>query len=77
MNFIGVTRLLLFYGLDCGGPAAMFSSTLITVVGVAITAAVLAEICSALPLSGSIYVWASEAAGRRWGRLVGFVVGWW
>ncbi|WVQ84968.1 hypothetical protein IAT38_007132 [Cryptococcus sp. DSM 104549] len=77
MNFVGVTRMLLYIGLACGGPAAMFSSTVITVFGVTVTAAVLAEICSALPLSGSIYVWASEAAGKRWGRLAGFVVGWW
>ncbi|KAJ9095072.1 hypothetical protein QFC20_006760 [Naganishia adeliensis] len=48
----------------------------------AITAAVLAEICaaslqSALPLSGSIYIWAAEAAGPKHARLVGFVVAWW
>lgn len=43
----------------------------------AVTAAVLAEICSAIPLSGSIYIWASEAAGRKHGRLVGFIVSFW
>lgn len=42
-----------------------------------ITAAVIAEICSSLPLSGSIYLWAAEAGGPRWGRLFGFVVAWW
>jgi len=42
-----------------------------------ITAAVLAEICSALPLSGSIYVWAAESAGARFARFFGFVVAWW
>ncbi|KAI5449189.1 hypothetical protein NCC49_005226 [Naganishia albida] len=42
-----------------------------------ITAAVLAEICSALPLSGSIYIWAAAAAGPKYARLVGFVVAWW
>lgn len=77
MNFMGVTRTLLYVGLACGGPAAMFSSSIVTIVGVTATAAVLGEICSALPINGSIYVWASEAAGRKWGRLVGFVVGWW
>ncbi|KAL7420601.1 hypothetical protein Q5752_004552 [Cryptotrichosporon argae] len=76
MNFIGVTRTLFYIGMDAGGPAAMWSSSVIVIVGVTITATVLAEICSALPLSGSIYVWASEAAGRQYGRLVGFVVGW-
>ncbi|EKM59529.1 uncharacterized protein PHACADRAFT_250094 [Phanerochaete carnosa HHB-10118-sp] len=42
-----------------------------------ITAAVLAEICSALPLSGSIYIWAAESAGAKYSRLFGFVVAWW
>lgn len=42
-----------------------------------ITAAVLAEICSALPAAGSIYFWAAEAGGRRYGRLFGFIVAWW
>lgn len=42
-----------------------------------ITAAVIAEICSSLPLAGSIYLWAAEAGGPRFGRFFGFVVAWW
>ena len=42
-----------------------------------ITAAVLAEICSALPAAGSIYFWAAESGGRKYGRLFGFIVAWW
>lgn len=42
-----------------------------------ITAVVMAEICSALPLSGSIYVWSAESAGPKYGRFFGFVVAWW
>jgi translation initiation factor 5B len=42
-----------------------------------ITAAVLAEICSALPLSGSIYIWAAESAGPKNARFFGFIVAWW
>lgn len=42
-----------------------------------ITAAVLAEICSALPLSGSIYIWAAESAGPKYARFFGFIVAWW
>ncbi|KAH9483006.1 putative amino-acid permease [Psilocybe cubensis] len=42
-----------------------------------ITAAVLAEICSALPLSGSIYIWAAESAGPKYARFFGFTVAWW
>jgi translation initiation factor 5B len=44
---------------------------------VLITAAVLAEICSALPLSGSIYIWAAEAAGPKYARFFGFIVACW
>lgn len=53
------------------------SSYLITIVFMLITAAVLAEICSALPLSGSIYIWAAESAGPKYARFFGFVVAWW
>jgi translation initiation factor 5B len=42
-----------------------------------ITAAVLAEICSALPLSGSIYIWAAASAGPKYARLFAFIVAWW
>ena len=38
------------------------------------SAACLAEICSSIPLSGSIYVWAAEAGGKKYGRFFGFVV---
>lgn len=50
---------------------------MITCFFVFITAAVLAEICSALPAAGSIYFWAAESGGRRFGRLFGFLVAWW
>src|SRR5579863_9759604 len=53
------------------------SSYLITMVFMFITAFVLAEICSALPLSGSIYIWAAESAGPKYARFFGFVVAWW
>ena len=53
------------------------TSFLVTMVFTFISAAVVAEICSSLPLSGSIYLWAAEAGGPRWGRLFGFVVAWW
>lgn len=42
-----------------------------------ITAAILAEVCSALPLSGSIYIWAAESAGPKYARFFGFTVAWW
>ncbi|KAH7105295.1 gamma-aminobutyric acid transporter [Auriculariales sp. MPI-PUGE-AT-0066] len=77
LNFLGGVRSYLFIGLQAGGPAAIWSNYLITIVFMLMAAAVLAEICSALPLSGSIYIWAAESAGRKHARLVGFIVAWW
>ncbi|KAL5508585.1 hypothetical protein ACEPAH_6204 [Sanghuangporus vaninii] len=79
LNFIGGVRYStgFFLGLLAGGPAAIWSSYVITIVFMWITAAVLAEICSALPLSGSIYIWAAESAGPKHARLFGFIVAWW
>lgn len=37
----------------------------------------MAETCSALPAAGSIYLWAAESGGRRYGRLFAFLVAWW
>ncbi|KIM74797.1 hypothetical protein PILCRDRAFT_827856 [Piloderma croceum F 1598] len=78
VNSIGAVRSTFFLGLLAGGPAAMWSSYIITAIFMLMTAAVLAEICSALPLSGSIYIWAAESAGRpEYARFFGFVVAWW
>ncbi|KAI4294277.1 hypothetical protein K525DRAFT_363852 [Schizophyllum commune Loenen D] len=77
LNFIGGVRGALFLGLLAGGPAAVWSTYIIAIVCMTITAAVLAEICSALPLSGSIYIWAAESAGPKYARFFGFVVAWW
>ncbi|KAF5390428.1 hypothetical protein D9757_005219 [Collybiopsis confluens] len=77
LNFIGGVRSAIFLGLLAGGPAAIWSSYVITIIFMMITAAVLAEICSALPLSGSIYIWAAESAGPKYARFFGFIVAWW
>lgn len=53
------------------------SSYIISMIFMFITAAVMAEICSALPLSGSIYIWSAESAGPKYGRFFGFIVAWW
>lgn len=50
---------------------------MVTMVFTFITAAVIAEVCSASPAAGSIYLWAAEAGGPRFGRLLGFIVAWW
>ncbi|EEQ28870.1 amino acid permease [Microsporum canis CBS 113480] len=60
-----------------GGNLAYWTNYLITAVFTGITASVIAEICSALPSAGSIYLWAAEAGGPKYGRLLGFVVAWW
>jgi amino acid transporter len=49
----------------------------VTCVFTFITAAVIAEACSASPTSGSIYLWAAEAGGKRFGCFFGFIVAWW
>ncbi|EME47537.1 hypothetical protein DOTSEDRAFT_69477 [Dothistroma septosporum NZE10] len=74
---VGGVRTTFTIGVGAGGPAAYWSSYVVTCFFVMITAAVLAEICSALPAAGSIYFWAAESGGRRYGRLFGFVVAWW
>ncbi|KAK5172668.1 uncharacterized protein LTR77_002788 [Saxophila tyrrhenica] len=74
---VGGIRTTFTIGVGAGGPAAYWSSYVVTCVFVTITAAVLAEICSALPAAGSIYFWAAEAGGRKYGRLFGFIVAWW
>ncbi|KAI5477323.1 amino acid transmembrane transporter [Pseudohyphozyma bogoriensis] len=74
---VGGARILYSVGIYSGGPAALWSSMLITLVLMTITAASLAEICSSIPLSGSIYVWAAEAGGKKYGRFFGFVVAFW
>ncbi|KEI37553.1 uncharacterized protein L969DRAFT_52636, partial [Mixia osmundae IAM 14324] len=53
------------------------SGFLLTVPLMCITAAVLAEVCSAVPLSGSIYIWAADAGGPKYGRLFGFITAFW
>ncbi|KAJ3500376.1 hypothetical protein NLJ89_g9825 [Agrocybe chaxingu] len=68
LNFIGGVRSAMFLGLWAGGPAAIWQ---------VMNSAVLAEICSALPLSGSIYIWAAESAGPKYARFFGFIVAWW
>ncbi|KAH8672482.1 amino acid permease [Ilyonectria robusta] len=77
LYFIGGVRVTFSTGIAAGGNLAYWTSFLVTCVFTFITAAVIAEICSSLPLAGSIYLWAAEAGGPRFGRLFGFVVAWW
>ncbi|KAJ2983437.1 hypothetical protein NQ176_g685 [Zarea fungicola] len=77
LYFIGGVRVTFSTGIAAGGNLAYWTSFIVTCVFTFITAAVIAEICSSLPLAGSIYLWAAEAGGPRYGRLFGYVVAWW
>ncbi|KAI0057771.1 amino acid transporter [Artomyces pyxidatus] len=77
LNFMASIRTIMFLGLLAGGPQAVWSTFLISVTFSVITAFVIAEVCSALPLSGSIYIWAAESAGPKYARFVGFMVACW
>ncbi|RAH49254.1 putative amino acid permease [Aspergillus brunneoviolaceus CBS 621.78] len=77
LYFVGGVRVTFSTGIAAGGNLAYWTSYLVTMVFTYITAAVIAEVCSASPSAGSIYLWAAEAGGPRFGRLLGFVVAWW
>jgi Amino acid permease. len=77
LYFVGGVRVTFSTGIAAGGNLAYWTSYLVTMVFTFITAAVIAEVCSASPSSGSIYLWAAEAGGPRFGRLLGFIVAWW
>ncbi|KOS48432.1 hypothetical protein ACN38_g580 [Penicillium nordicum] len=64
-------------GIAAGVPLAYWTTYIVTCVFTFITAAVIAEACSASPSAGSICLWAAEAGGKRFGRLFGFIVAWW
>ncbi|KAL4959812.1 putative amino acid permease [Aspergillus stella-maris] len=77
LYFIGGVRVTYSTGIAAGGNLAYWTSYLVTLVFTYITAAVIAEVCSASPSAGSIYLWAAEAGGPKFGRLLGFIVAWW
>lgn len=77
LYFVGGVRVTFSTGIAAGGNLAYWTSYLVTMVFTYITAAVVAEVCSASPSAGSIYLWAAEAGGPRFGRLFGFIVAWW
>ncbi|TVY17306.1 Thiamine transporter thi9, partial [Lachnellula arida] len=77
LYFVGGVRVTFSTGIAAGGNLAYWTSYIITCVFTFITAAVIAEACSASPSAGSIYLWAAEAGGPLFGRLFGFIVAWW
>ncbi|KAJ5692656.1 hypothetical protein N7462_002079 [Penicillium macrosclerotiorum] len=75
---IGGIRVLFYIALSAGGPAALWSSWVTGSILSIITAACMAEACSAYPAAGSIYYWAFRSwGGGRIGRFVSFLVAAW
>ncbi|RAH42637.1 amino acid transporter [Aspergillus brunneoviolaceus CBS 621.78] len=77
LYFVGGVRVTFSTSIAVGGPLAYWTSYIVTCIFIFITTAVIAEVCSAAPTAGLIYLWAAEAGGRRFGRLFGFIVAWW
>ncbi|SGZ26969.1 BQ5605_C025g10013 [Microbotryum silenes-dioicae] len=80
MYFVGGMKILYSTGIYSGGPPALWSSWIVTMFGACATAACLAEICSSIPLSGSIYLWAAAVSGPtspNRARIFGFIGAWW
>jgi amino acid transporter len=78
LNCIGGIRVLFSIALSNGGPAAMWSSWISGSIMSIITAATLAEACSAYPAAGSIYYWTFRSwGGGKAGRFASFIVASW
>ncbi|KAJ1324039.1 choline transport protein [Microdochium nivale] len=60
-----------------GGPPGVLYEFLAVSVCYWPVAASIAELASAIPSSAGVYHWASVTPGRRHGRLIGFLAGWW
>ncbi|KAJ5475589.1 amino-acid permease [Penicillium diatomitis] len=75
---IGGIRVLFYIALSNGGPAALWSSWISGSILSIITAACLAEACSAYPAAGSIYYWAYRSwGGGRLGRFISYLIAAW
>ncbi|KAI2786263.1 putative amino-acid permease [Penicillium oxalicum] len=75
---IGGIRVLFYIALSNGGPAALWSSWISGSILSVITAACLAEACSAYPAAGSIYYWAFRSwGGGRLGRFISYLIAAW
>ncbi|KAH9217919.1 hypothetical protein DL95DRAFT_458807 [Leptodontidium sp. 2 PMI_412] len=78
LRTIGISLLLENFSTTFAALYFVGGTTYITTcVFTFITAAVIAETCSSLPSAASIYRWAAEAGGPKYGRLMGFIVATW
>ncbi|ROW07668.1 hypothetical protein VMCG_03366 [Cytospora schulzeri] len=59
-----------------GGPPGLIFGLIVAFFYYSFVGLGLAEFSSSVPTAGGVYHWATIAAGPRWGRTVGFFVGW-
>jgi amino acid transporter len=60
-----------------GGPTGILYEFIVVSVFYWFIAASVAELASAIPSSAGVYHWATVTAGPRYGRLLGYLAGWW
>ncbi|KAK9769713.1 putative Choline transport protein [Seiridium cardinale] len=63
-------------GAANGGPTGLIYGLIVAVFYYSFIGLSLAELASSVPTAGGVYHWATIAAGPKWGRSVGFFVGW-
>ncbi|PSR82146.1 amino acid permease-domain-containing protein [Coniella lustricola] len=62
--------------IENGGIPGLIYGLMIAILYYAFINLSLAELASSVPTAGGVYHWATIAAGPRWGRVVGFYIGW-
>ncbi|KIY03711.1 uncharacterized protein Z520_00402 [Fonsecaea multimorphosa CBS 102226] len=60
-----------------GGPTGIIYEFIVVSVFYWFIAASVAELASAIPSSAGVYHWATVTAGPRYGRICGYLAGWW
>lgn len=71
---VGGSILVALYN---GGSPGVIYEFIVVSIFYWIVAASLAELASAIPSAGGVYHWASVTPGRTWGKLNGYLAGWW
>jgi len=69
-GFVSATNgfyALFYFGLDTGGPAGIFWSWPVVVLGQLMVALIFAEAASHFPLAGGVYQWAKHLMNGTWG----------
>lgn len=71
---VGGSILVALYN---GGPPGVLYEFITVSVFYWIVALSIAELASAIPSSSGVYHWASVTPGRKYGRFIGYLAGWW